>query len=730
MDNLTVNDFFCGCGGMAIGFMNAGFSIAGAWDIDKYAVKTYAQNVGKHVQQKDIKSMSISDIPQADVWTFGFPCFEKGVLVMTDKGYKNIEDIQAGDKVLTHTNQFQSVVSPMKKYCEKLYEVNIYGSEKIKVTEEHPFYVRKINDKDKNIIGQPEWIKAADLDKNCYVGIAINQEARLPKWEEIIQQSELKSEKDLKPLDFENNDFWWIVGRYLRTGKILDNSKATTIRCMKKETAEVIQKLKKLFLCLVTKGKNIDKIYIMSKELTFYLKRFGTKELDKELTSDIFNLPDDLLKSFLDGYFSFTKPHVIDCTKITIANKKLAYGIQACIHKVYKKCCIVHHSGKVPRCITQDNKAVLRNTYFLVFNEKTQTETFYENGMMWVPFVRKKLINYHDFVYNMEVENDNSYTVNNLIVHNCQDVSVAGNMSGIAVKCQECGSQFDIKNLDSFDGCCINCKSKSIKPATRSGLFFEIIRLLDEAILFDKSKIPKILVAENVKALKPYLPLLETEFCKRGYTAYSALYNSKHWGVAQHRERYFIVGVHHSISKKFAMPVENKTRASKLSDFLDRDVPEKYYISEDKAAKIISQALEKLGHLEHVHATLTPARVNKRQEGRRAKKNEEPMFTLTAQDLHGIIIDDTFGYDKEIRLYLNNAPTLRHSRQGIKTIEKSPTYRVRNLTPTEYGRLQGFPMDRWIQVVSDSQAYKQFGNAVTTNIVEAIAKEIKKLLSD
>ncbi len=40
-------------------------------------------------------------------------------------------------------------------------------------------------------------------------------------------------------------------------------------------------------------------------------------------------------------------------------------------------------------------------------------------------------------------------------------------------------------------------------------------------------------------------------------------------------------------------------------------------------------------------------------------------------------------------------------------------YRVRKLTPTEYGRLQAFPMDRWKQVVSNSQAYKQFGNAVT-----------------
>lgn len=52
--------------------------------------------------------------------------------------------------------------------------------------------------------------------------------------------------------------------------------------------------------------------------------------------------------------------------------------------------------------------------------------------------------------------------------------------------------------------------------------------------------------------------------------------------------------------------------------------------------------------------------------------------------------------------------------------------RVRKLTPKEYGILQAFPMDDWKQVVSDSQAYKQFGNAVTTTVFAAIAEEIAK----
>ena len=55
-------------------------------------------------------------------------------------------------------------------------------------------------------------------------------------------------------------------------------------------------------------------------------------------------------------------------------------------------------------------------------------------------------------------------------------------------------------------------------------------------------------------------------------------------------------------------------------------------------------------------------------------------------------------------------------------------FRVRKLTPTEYGRLQAFPMEDWEQVVSDSQAYKQFGNAVTVSVVEAIAGRLRQCL--
>lgn len=79
---LKVNDLFCGGGGMGLGFKNAGWEIAGAWDWDPYGpkvteqpqIKAYKNNVGEHVKQQDITKMIAADLPRADCYAFGFPC--------------------------------------------------------------------------------------------------------------------------------------------------------------------------------------------------------------------------------------------------------------------------------------------------------------------------------------------------------------------------------------------------------------------------------------------------------------------------------------------------------------------------------------------------------------------------------------------------------------------------------------------------------------------------------
>ena len=377
----------------------------------------------------------------------------------------------------------------------------------------------------------------------------------------------------------------------------------------------------------------------------------------------------------------------------------------------------------------------------------------------------------------------------------CQDLSVAGKQAGLLLKCQSCNHEFAI-DPENFQGHaqCPECGSTKYKAASRSGCFYEIMRLIDETRENKPENLPAVLVAENVKGLSPYIPILTAELKQRGYNAHIKLYNSKFWNVAQNRERYYIAATREDLPDTLKMPEQNEDPelVPRLSEFLDDEVPEKFYIPDEKAQKIIEQALQKLSELGKVHATITPDRIEKRQNGRRAKEDEEPMFTLTAQDLHGVIINDS----KMLDICVNNrgfatkpaqatetAPCLRAQDHGnqpkvIEATEKppeikvlgmlensgttqqhnnrvhdtegiSPTltavaggthhikildtscYKARRLTPTEYGRLQAFPVDgNWEQVVSDSQAYKQFGNAVTTTVAAGVATSIAVYLKN
>ena len=106
---------------------------------------------------------------------------------------------------------------------------------------------------------------------------------------------------------------------------------------------------------------------------------------------------------------------------------------------------------------------------------------------------------------------------------------------------------------------------------------------------------------------------------------------------------------------------------------------------------------ERSGVLEEApRAIINPFKETTRQNGRRIKEPNEPMFTLTVTDRHGIV------------------------HKG----------RIRRLMPVECWKLQRFTKEQFEKVaeagMSDAQLYKQAGNSITVNVVEAIARNLLK----
>lgn len=522
----------------------------------------------------DISKINPSDLPDFDFMTYSFPCFIEGTLVLTSNGYKPIEDITENDYVLTHTNTYQKVVKPMVNEANHIYKLSTMASEDLFVTEEHPFYVRKRERKWNNerrsydrVFHKPEWIKTKDLDKSYYVGCAINQKSELPKWDGVefngawghkVQKNELC---DL----FEKNEFWWLVGRFIGDGWTRDyktdkfHSEQVVICCGKHKKDEIVEVLDRLpFNYSVVEERTVYKFHIVNKELTRFLYQFGKGASNKRLTSDVINLPVDLLESFLEGYISsdgyITEDGLI---KISSVSQKLIYDTAQCIMKVYKRPVSVYLTKRKPTCVIEGRTVNQKDTYTVTFKKvkNKQDKAFYEDGYVWCPINNIEKLDYNGLVYNMEVENDNSYVVQNIIVHNCTDVSVAGRKNGV------------------------------IKGQTRSGLLYECEKVIE-------CKRPKYLLLENVKNLvgkqfKPqfdeWLEYLET----LGYTNYWKVLNSKSFGVPQNRERVFvlsILGEHdpYEFHSGFELDI-------RLKDVLESNIDEKYYINTDRANQLIQK---------------------------------------------------------------------------------------------------------------------------------------------
>lgn len=267
----------------------------------------------------------------------------------------------------------------------------------------------------------------------------------------------------------------------------------------------------------------------------------------------------------------------------------------------------------------------------------------------------------------------------------CQDVSVSGKQAGL------------------FNG-------------KRSGLFFEVVRLLQERIR-DKETLPKTLFIENVKSLLSVdggwgFARMQIELDQAGYDIEWSVINSAEV-VPQNRERVYIIGHLRGASPSKVFPIIRESKETdsgtpvKIHQVGQLNKTESFggnpQVGRVYGTDGLSPTLNTMqgGGREPkilVRACLTPDRLSKRQQGRRFKDNGEPSFTLNTVDRHGVLI------------------------------ENQKEWAIRKLTPRECWRLQGFTDEQFDKAkdagVSDSQLYKQSGNSVTVPVIKAIAEKL------
>ena len=323
-------------------------------------------------------------------------------------------------------------------------------------------------------------------------------------------------------------------------------------------------------------------------------------------------------------------------------------------------------------------------------------------------------------------------------------------------------------------------KQKGLQKGERSGLFYEIMRLLAGRRKEDR---PRWLLVENVKNLLSIgngfdFARLLLEVGGYGYSLQWQVLNSKDYGVPQNRERVFIVGYLGDIGGREVFPLrpadgENPCELKEITGGLS--MADRIYDTDGISRTLAAvgggggaktglyaihfrypergERSREKGYMEQVDCAsaltskhcgdqtadcsngvlvapvLTPDRKVRRQNGRWMKEPGEPSFTLTSADRHGVAIyQRPRGYNKGGMHDIAPALSINAWQENNLLADN---VRIRRLTPRECWRLQGFPDEYFDKAkaagISDTQLYKQAGNSVSVPVAKAIGERLKEI---
>jgi hypothetical protein len=519
-------DLFAGIGGIAHGLR--GFASPAMYceidpDCQKVLQKLFAEKrLPRAPIHGDVTTLDGRALRgKVDLIAGGSPCFPAGALVTTERGYVPIEDLVPGDQVWTHEGRMRTVLNTQRKlHAEHLVRLDVsHHPRAIETTDEHPFWVR-----DRVVVGgtvkysEPHWVEARDLIAGYHVvGLAVNTESRVPEFEVEVFANATKSRTDSLRLD--RPEHWWLMGYFMGDGwlqsdkkkggaakyniyfVIADDDKHDAVR--ERLSAVLPMRFKEA-------GRGCTKYRAASKMWWHILDGFGRYAHGKRVPQWVQDAPRELLAQFLEGYMAAdgsVRPDAHHEHRTSSVSAAVSLGVQALCAKL-GHVASVRVDKKAPTCVIEGRTVNQRCAYHVSFRPDRVRAVcaFVESGYVWYKLRAAAPVAAEPaYVYNCEVEGDNSYHVDNVAVHNCIGWSTAGKGEG-------------------FDN-------------AQSNLYAHIVRLISEVQ-------PTYVFLENVAAITegPGLVGVLKTLGAHGYDAAWMCLCAYNAGSPQKRKRWFCLG--------------------------------------------------------------------------------------------------------------------------------------------------------------------------------------------
>lgn len=359
-------------------------------------------------------------------------CFPAGTLVLTRRGYTPIEAIKVGDEVITHLNRWRRVTSTMSA-VKPVLSIRGHGHPGVVVSQEHPFLARRRRDVwqteprgYQRTLEPEDWVKAGELDKGWYWATpTAYPQAEVPavsgRGMEITPQ------------------LLWLAGRYVGDGwsRLSSDRAELVITCGRHE----VESLRSVLAQWPRAGERCEfnelawterptgtayQFATSHRGLVEWLRgEFGHRAEAKRVPAWALGMSTELQAAFLDGYMSadgWTNGDLHECQTVSPA---LAFGMKA-LASALGKSPTVYRSAN--RNNIQGRVVNAREIYTVKWRDEVcagHAQTFREDGREWSPIREQVDLGETAEVFNISVEEDESYIVEGLIVHNCTHFSQA-----------------------------------------------------------------------------------------------------------------------------------------------------------------------------------------------------------------------------------------------------------------------------------------------------------------
>ena len=441
---LTYRDFFTGIGGFKIALQELVptaqcYSMS---EIDKYANKVLEKRFAGIINLGDIKDINPDTLEPVDLIMGGFPCFTEGTSISTKEGYKDIKDIEVNDLVLTHTNRFKKVIQTGINLNAPTYLLKAQGIKTIEVTEDHPFLCKQRTKlrSGKRIFSEAKWTKVKDMNRNSFIGLPI-----------------ISTNTDFQ--DIYSDSMLWLFGRFIADGhsysykrKNRNNSFAPRVvfNIGYDKVKEFEDNCAYELSTFTTIKEPTVKRYIWSKKEKYDLfNQFGHKAENKCFPMWIMLLPKNKLEIVFNGYMSGDGCHTNNKYNACSINPLLIQQINLIVAKIYNTGSTFHECKRKPTTTIEGRIVNQRTSYSTSFSKIRLDRTTYHvsDDIIWYPVKEIIKTNKNKTVYNFTVDEDNSYIANNVIVHNCTNLSIQRGKGRLGLLGEQSGLFYHILNI-------------------------------------------------------------------------------------------------------------------------------------------------------------------------------------------------------------------------------------------------------------------------------------------